>query len=585
VGPALKSGVSPADPKTETAMSTSHDHQAPAIPSTTPHAPPPANGRRARRRGTEVAADLRGRLAAHRALVTAITVGLIILVSGAVLLRAAIDDSVTTDEIFYVHTGACAFNTGLVDLEPTNPAGPKLLAGIGAELSGVPTDTACNADSYQSLMQHASVGNLRRLIVFARIPAILITLALILVSALWAYRLAGPVASVLAAAFVGFDPTIMAHGHLATLDVPLTFGFVSCLAALWQWHTGGRRRWLAIAGLALGFALLSKAGAVILIPVAIALIFATGRGGIIARLRRVVVPAVVLVGVAYVVVTAVYAPFGFSEPTHAWLPTGFNWLVPESWLWGAHWQLVDHISSAGNYISWLNGQQHLANTWLYFPEAFLLKTTIASLCAMLIGVAWLAWRRSPALVWVFAPGVVYFAVTMKSGINIGIRYLAPSIALFSITAAVGLALLPRAWPAIGGVLAVAAIAATLAGPVGSIGYFNAFATGRHSYYLADSNIDWGQDGWRLRDWWQAHGKPLLEVDLFGGLPASYYVPTAIDVGGPHNERWDYSVVAPVPDRLLITSVNEGTLWSTFTPEVAAARCYIGTSLVVVGAVC
>ena len=42
---------------------------------------------------------------------------------------------------------------------------------------------------------------------------------------------------------------------------------------------------------------------------------------------------------------------------------------------------------------------------------------------------------------------------------------------------------------------------------------------------------------------------------------------------------------PVSDRLLITSVNEGTLWSTFTPEVAAEVCYIGTSLVVVGADC
>ncbi len=567
-------------------MSTSHDHTAPAIPAgETLDAPTHARG--ARSRGTRMPgwSELARWAATHRALVTAVIVGLIILVAGAVLVRAAIDDSVTTDEIFYVHTGVCAFNTGLVDLEPTNPAGPKLLAGIGAELSGVPTDTTCNTDSYQTLMQRPSVGGLERLIVFARIPAILITLALILVAALWAYGLAGPVAAVLAAAFVGFDPTIMAHGHLATLDVPLAFGFVSFLASLWQWHTTQRGRWLAVAGLALGVALLSKAGAVSLIPLAVVLIFATGRGGVLARLRRVLVPTGVLVAVAYVVVTAVYAPFGFSEPVHAWLPTGLNWLVPESWLWGVHYQLVDHISSAGNYISWLNGQQHLANTWLYFPEAFLLKSTIAGLAAMLVGVAWLAWRRHPALVWVFAPGVVYFAVPVKSGINIGVRYLAPSIALFGITAAVGLALLPRYWPAIGAVLAVAAIAATLMGPVGSIGYFNALASGRHSYYLADSNIDWGQDGWRLRDWWLAHGKPPLQVDLFGGLPASYYVPTAIDVGGPHNERWDYNVVPTVPDRLLITSVNEGTLWSTFTPEVAAARCYIGTSLVVVGAVC
>ena len=567
-------------------MSTSQDRTAPAIPAgetldAPTHAP------RERGRGTRGPgwSELTRRVATQQALVTAVIVGLIILVAGVVLVRAAIDDSVTTDEIFYVHTGVCAFNTGRVDLEPTNPAGPKLLAGIGAELSGVPTDRACNTDSYQTLMQHPSVGGLERLIVFARIPAIPITLALILVDALWAYRLAGAVAAVLAAAFVGFDPTIMAHGHLATLDVPLAFGVVSFLGSLWQWHTTRRRRWPVVAGLALGVALLSKAGAVILMPLAVVLIFATGRGGVLARLRRVLVPTSVLVAVAYVVVTAVYAPFGFSEPVHAWLPTGLNWLVPESWLWGAHWQLVDHISTAGNYISWLNGQRHLANTWLYFPEAFVLKSTIAGLAAMLVGVAWLTWRWHPVLVWVFAPGVAYFAATVKSGINIGVRYLAPSIALFEITAAVGLALLPRYWPAIGAVLAAAAIAAIVMGPVGSIGYFNAFATGRHSSYLADSNIDWGQDGWRLRDWWEAHGRPPLQVDLFGGLPASYYIPTAIDVGGPHNERWDYNVAPPVPDRLLIASVNEGTLWSTFAPEVAAARCYIGTSLVVVGAVC
>lgn len=567
-------------------MRTSHDHQAPAIPpGTTAQAPAYADRNRSDRAVVREFSRMTRWLAARHGLVTAVLVGLIIVAAGAFLVRAAVDDSVTTDEIFYVHTGACAFNTGVVDLEPTNPAGPKLLAGIGAELSGVPTDTTCAADSFQTLTPNPSVGNLQRLIVFARIPAILITLALILVAALWAYRLAGPVASVLAAAFVGFDPTIMAHGHLATLDVPLTFGVVSFLASLWQWQMTQRRRWLVIAGLALGFALLSKAGAVMLIPLAVLLIFATGAGGFAARLRRVLVPTLVLVAVAYVVVTVVYAPFKFSEPVHAWLPTGLNWLVPESWLWGAHWQLVDHISAAGNYISWLNGQQHLANAWLYFPEAFVLKTTIGALVAMLIGIACLAWRRHQALWWVLAPGLVYFAMTMKSGINIGVRYLAPSIALFSIAAAVGLALLPRYWPAIGGVLAVAAIAATVMGPVGSIGYFNALATGRHSYYLADSNIDWGQDGWRLRAWWASHGKPTLQVDLFGGLPASYYVPTAIDVGGPHNERWDYSIVQPVADRPLITSVNEGTLWSTFTPQVAAARCYIGTSLVVVGAAC
>jgi hypothetical protein len=225
------------------------------------------------------------KLSEHRTQVTILLVSLIIVIVGAFLLRAAADDSLTIDEIFYVHTGVCAFNAGLVDLEPTNPPGPKLLAGIGAELSGVPADTGCTADTYQTLMPNPSINNLHRLVLFARIPAILVTLALILVSALWAFQLGGGVAAVLTAAFVGFDPTIMANGHLATLDIPLTFGFVSCLAALWQWRKCQRDRWLLIAGLALGFALLSKAGAVVLVPIAMALLLVTAIGPFMAGLR------------------------------------------------------------------------------------------------------------------------------------------------------------------------------------------------------------------------------------------------------------------------------------------------------------
>ena len=221
---------------------------------------------------------------------------------------------------------------------------------------------------------------------------------------------------------------------------------MSRLAALWQWRKCQRDRWLLIAGLALGFALLSKAGAVVFVPIAMALLLVTAIGPFMARLRQVIKPTVLVTVTAYLVVTVVYAPFRFSEPVHAWLPTGLNWVVPESWLWGAHWQLIDHISQAGNDISWLNGQQHLGSTWLFFPEAPVLKTTIGALIAMVIGTAWLVRRRHPALLWALAPGVIYFVVTMNSGINIGIRYIAPSIVLFLIIAAVGISLLARSWP-------------------------------------------------------------------------------------------------------------------------------------------
>jgi len=289
-------------------------------------------------------------------------------------------------------------------------------------------------------------------------------------------------------------------------------------------------------------------------------------------------------GVAYIELMLAYAPFRFSEPSPAWLPNGLNWLVPESWLWGAYHQLVGHVGSSNNQLSYLNGVAKGGGTWYYFPEALLLKSTIGALIALGVGLAWLAVRRHAALLWCVLPGGVYFLAAARAGINIGIRYITPAIVLFLLAGSVGIALLPRGRVLVACGLGIAAVAATVLGPVGSIGYFNALAAGRHSYYLADSNIDWGQDGYRLRDWWEKAGRPPIQADLFGGLPASYFVPSAIDLG-IHPERGDYSGAAVAPGMVTVVSVNMGTLWADFPYEVAHPTCTLGSGLVVVGWSC
>lgn len=145
-----------------------------------------------------------------------------LLVSGstALLLRAAWADSVTNDEGIYIHSGVCALDARVIDLEPTNPAGFKLMAGLGAKLSGVATDAQCESYAYWTLLERFDLDALRTLVFFARLPAILVTLALILGSALWAHRMAGWPAALLTAAFVGYDPTVIAHGHITTGDIP-----------------------------------------------------------------------------------------------------------------------------------------------------------------------------------------------------------------------------------------------------------------------------------------------------------------------------------------------------------------------------
>ncbi len=516
-------------------------------------------------------------------------IGVIVVVAGILLVRGAWSDSMTIDEEFNIHSAACIVNTGLIDLEPTDPAAAKLLASPGVALSGVPTDTTCTAGSYvdstyQSLFpRQPTLSQLRWLTFCARILPMVVTLALIVICAWWAFQLGGPVAGVLAAALVGFDPTIQAMGHLVSVDMAVSFGFIACLASLWKWKEAHRRRWLVIAGLAMGFALMSKASAVILIPIAIALVVIASGGAPRERLRRAVISSAMVLAVAYVLLTLTYAPFRHSEPAHAWLPNGFNWLVPETWLYGAYGQLVGHVGSAGLY--YINGQAGFGGTWSYFPEALVLKSTIGALIAFTVGIAWLCIRRMyEPLVWCALPGLIYFSGAMYGHINIGVRYVTPSIALFWTAAAVGIAALPRVGLVLSAVLGLAAITATCLGPVGSIGYFNAFAVGRHSYYLADSNIDWGQDGYRLRAWWEAAGRPPIQVDLFGGLPASYFIPGATDLG-QHPERGDYAIPQPNPNELTVVSVNQGTLWNTWAYQVAHPTCTIGTGLVVIGVSC
>lgn len=353
------------------------------------------------------------------------------------------------------------------------------------------------------------------------------------------------------------------------------------MACLWQWRGTGARRWPLLAGASFAFALLNKVSAIALLPMLVLIVLATSRGSLSDRLRdlKVAVPFSV---VSFVVVTAVYAPFRFTQPSPPLLPDSIGWVLPQSWLWGAKWQLA-RVGGSGGAMTYLNGEIVPSGSLLYFPEAFLLKSTLGTLAAIVLGGLFLLMRRRAMALWTLLPGVVLFASAVQGGVNPGVRYLAPAIVLLEIGAALGLAVAAhRLLRTLSVALAGAGIVAVMLGPVGSMGYFNALATKPHSYYLGDSNVDFGQDGWRLREWWLRTGRPPIQVDLFGYLPASYYIPEALDVGS-HGERLTPEPLPRVDNRILIASLTTGTLNPELVAEVKQSRCFIGTGLVIIGA--
>ncbi|MFN2568974.1 MAG: glycosyltransferase family 39 protein [Candidatus Dormibacteria bacterium] len=495
------------------------------------------------------------------------------------LVGEAWGDSLTFDEARYIQTGTCALSTGTIDLEISNPPGHKLLAGAGVKLSGQPPAGSC-ADVAGFFPSEP--GRLRRLILAARIPQMVLGVLLGLVVFLWSRALYGAVPGVLALAIVAFEPTLLGHAHLVTGDAAMSLGLVTCLAAHWAWGRGRRRRWLVVAGLALGWGLLTKPTILVVLPALVVVEMMAGSGSVRTRLRRALPSISVMAAVAWGLVCLVYMPFRQSH--HDW-STPLAWIAPPSWF--ASLADAAHSARGAGHVNYLNGVITPAGEpfrW-YFVEALALKTTIGLLAlAVLAGILTIRRRDAAAAAYLWLPiGLVVTAAT-AGAVDVGVRYVLPAYPLMAVLAASAVMHargVRRLQWAVVGIAAVSALVSSVAHFPRHLGYFNEAAGDRPEHYLSDSNIDWGQDAWRLRDWWEARGRPTLSLAYFGPLSLQHYGIAGSDVSaGTHAVRG-----------LLVVSITRLTVTGDDTHFPYAGHPYlalqqrtpldrVGTSMVV-----
>jgi hypothetical protein len=477
-----------------------------------------------------------------------LALGAILVASLLMLLAQGWADSLTGDEGLYIQGGVCALTTRVVDLEPSNPHGFQVLDGIGAQLLGPSSARYCD---HVDPGRFFAVGppTMRRLILAARVPAIVATLVLTVIVFVWTLEFLGGLAALVAAGLTALEPTVLAHGHLATADMPVTVAIVAGLWAYWKWIHGNRKRWLVLLSLALTWGLLSKLTAFALIAVIVPLELLLTPGRVRARVLRATLLTAAVGVVAYVLVCCFYWQFRWSQSWRTFhSPLGI--LYPGAWLRGVAFQLR-HVHEG--HTGYLNGQLFDGRgPWLYIPEAILLKTTLGLLVLTVLAAVWTARRRDTQLaLHVWWPMGAITALAVASGIDIGVRYVLPIFPLMAIAAAslvratpvsrpVGEAGAPAAVSVMPRftvrrssrltlatlALVIVAIGAGLLRFPQDIGYFNALARGSPERYLVDSNLDWGQDAWRLRDWSDAHGRPRMSTVYFGTLPLSDYGITA-----------------------------------------------------------
>ena len=190
----------------------------------------------------------------------------------------------------------------------------------------------------------------------------------------------------------------------------------------------------------------------------------------------------------------------------------------------------------GGHEAYLLGTVSQKGWWYYFPVVFALKTPAATLALLGFAVVLFLFalaragprrwslRRIPFewVVLTLTPSV-YFAFSMASQINLGVRHLLPIYPFLFV--ALGAAAMKTKWSrrALPVLLLALAIESAAIYPH-YLSFFNLFAGGAANgpKYLVDSNADWGQDLKNLKLYVERNRIDKLCICYFGRASMGYY---------------------------------------------------------------
>ncbi len=202
-------------------------------------------------------------------------------------------------------------------------------------------------------------------------------------------------------------------------------------------------------------------------------------------------------------------------------------VFPDAYLLG----IAQTLGSTSGRYAYAQGVYSVDGWWWYFPLAFAVKTPLAIIALALAGVIAVGLRRARLGTPLLLTGMVVFVVcycghVMSGSFNIGQRHLLPVYPMLFVLAGTAAAWLANKWGRVlVGVAALWLVAANALIFPNYLAYFNETVGGpRHGWkVLADSNIDWGQDLLRLREYQRRHPDESLKLAYFGSVLPTRYI--------------------------------------------------------------
>ncbi|MFE2579240.1 ArnT family glycosyltransferase [Streptomyces sp. NPDC059378] len=515
----------------------------------------------------------------HRRRVLPLVVAVLLAQMAVAMVTTALRQTPTIDEPVYVGTAAVSLHEHRLRYNPEHPPLGKLIVGVGVALADPQVDLAFTGDQGQvgRHLLYESGNDPWRLMLWARLPVITLTLLFGLVVFGFARDLVGARGAVAALALYAFSPDVIAQGSLATLDLPVTGFLVTSVWLVWR----ARRRprlWLPLSGVALGAALATKMSALPAVPVLMALAAGSvwvwhgrrvdvppadpaappARRGVLSRLgaaprgalsrlgadrRGVLIGAVAgMTVVALTAVAVVWATYLAVDPRLRWAPE-----QPVPAAHGLHGLLVRlmpfpdayrdgmRIQFAFENAPWqgfLFGRLYSGSLWYYLPAALLVKTPLGMLALWAAGALALVTvrRLRPAAPYLLAPTAVLLAAAMLGSRDFGTRYALFMPVFLAVAAGCALAVRLRWTPVVTWTLVLFVAVSSMRTFPYYLPYSNEAFGGPAKTHLRlhDSNVDWGQDLGALADRLRDHypGKRVWLVYKGSGVPSYYGIHAA-----------------------------------------------------------
>jgi hypothetical protein len=432
---------------------------------------------------------------------------------------------------------------------------------------------------------YESGNNPDKILFFSRLPMIL----LLIICGFFIFKFAkeffGEKVAILALFLFSFSPTFLAHGRFVTTDVGAAFGVVLATLYFLRALREPTRKNIILAGITLGISQLLKFSLILIIPF---FVFLTIIWILIFREWK--NPSRVLISCLILWVLVVWLVYGiqiYNYPPERQLrdtkitlesfsggPSSIKetCLLPKSIqkiqrcpaeivIWASDKPLIRPLAhyglgllmvfqrASGGHTTYFLGEVSAAGWKNYFPFVYLIKEPLAfhilgilTLSYFFLKIKEPLWKKTifrlknfakehfvefSMILWI----LIYWATSIKSNLNIGVRHLLPIFPFSIILTARGtifwlentknekLAKVVLTFLLLWQAISVLKIYPHF------LAYANEIVGGADKVYLytVNSNLDWGQDLKRLTKWVEQNKIEKIYLDYFGGGNPRYYL--------------------------------------------------------------